>query len=506
MDENESQMKKTIVAASTNHTDDKYSLYDSVVEDAGLYDVIEAEREKSGKSKEDFLIVVKPNIAMMLRRDDIGTYTDSFIVIHALRQLLKKGYTNLAVVESQNLYGNWFENRAVVQTAARAGYFNENIIPEYNGESSWDIHVKGDGIDAYIPMIDLTLDMAEHAFCKHKVMIGNTWAKADFRLNISGMKAHFYSYYTMAIKNIYGCLPEQDKVRGYHCKRKVGPWTAELIRDFPVHFSVISGYSGADGWMGVKMKAIFAKPHTIIASSDIMAADHFGANFIGQKPEKSIMYTSLKSYLPVSEYEVKGNAALSIRWRNIPWVLPFASKLLEANANMMDFGGSIATGGNDNCFPLKNSSDGVMKKLLFLVSLPLAFICDIGIVTLILRKVAFYSKLTMIKNRISEIYNHKYILRRLKYFCRKDLEVVITLLKESFEGSMDFSGHYILCGDSERSFPSRFNPAVISAVEILNYTHRKNLKKDVIVKELQTLISLCPDLYDPAQHYAWCYR
>ena len=506
MTKNESLLKKTIVAASTNHEEDKYSLYESVVEDAGLYDVLEAERAKSGKSKEDFFIVVKPNIAMMLRRDDIGTYTDSFIVIHALRLLLKKGYTNLAVVESQNLYGNWFDNRAVVQIAARAGYFNEDIIENYNGERQHEIHIKGGGVDARVPLIDLTLDTKEHTFCKHKVLIGNTWANADFRLNISGMKSHFYSYYTMAIKNIYGCLPEQDKVRGYHCKRKVGPWTAELIRDFPVHFSVIAGFSGADGWMGVKMKAIFAKPHTIIASRDIMAADHFGANFIGQKPEKSIMYTSLKSYLPVSEYAVKGNAALSIKWRNIPWILPFASKLLEANANMMDFGGSIATGGNDGCFPLKNSNDGIMKQLLFIASLPLAFICDIGILSLILRKTAFYSKLFRIKSRISEIYNHKFILRRLKYFSRKDLGVVIELLNEPPNGSVAFSGHYVVNGKTEVAFPSRFNPAVISAVELLNFIDQKKIKRDEIVKELRTLISLCPDIYDPDQPYAWCYR
>ncbi len=494
-----------IVAAATNNKDDKYTIFESVVENAGFYDVLEIEREKTGKSRDDFFIVVKPNIAMMLRRDDIGTYTDSFIVIHALRLLLKKGYSNLAVVESQNLYGNWFKNRSVVQIASRAGYFGEDIIKTYCGKR-YHIHVKGGGVDALVPLIDLTLDTKEHDFCKHKVMIGTTWAKADFRMSLSGMKSHFYSYYTMAIKNIYGCLPEQDKVRGYHCKRKVGPWTAELIRDFPVHFSVIAGYSGADGWMGVKMKAIFAKPHTIIASSDIMAADHYGANFIGQKPEKSIMYTSLKSYLPVLDYEVKGSAGLSIKWRNIPRLLPFVSKLLEANANIMDFGGSIATGGNDKCFPLKNAASGILKQLLFIASIPLAFICDIGIVRLNLRKATFYSKLLSIKSRISVVHNHKYILTRLKYFCRNDLEILIKLLKEQENGLVGFSGHYILNGTHEVSFPSRFNPAVISAVEIINYIDRKNIERVDIATGLRVLISLCPNFYNSKQPYAWCYR
>jgi len=32
-------------------------------------------------------------------------------------------------------------------------------------------------------------------------------------------------------------------------------------------------YSAADAWMGVKMKAFFSKPHTIIAGADIQPVD-----------------------------------------------------------------------------------------------------------------------------------------------------------------------------------------------------------------------------------------
>jgi hypothetical protein len=119
---------------------------------------------------------------MMLRRSDVGIYTDPFLVIHLLRLLMKKGYSNLRVVESQNLFGNWFNNRSVVQVGARAGYVDESLLLTYKEEKSASIQVRGDGVVADVPLVDLTKDMVPYDFGPPvgKIPVGRSWVEADF--------------------------------------------------------------------------------------------------------------------------------------------------------------------------------------------------------------------------------------------------------------------------------------------------------------------------------------
>ena len=499
---------ENIVAAYTDHEGDRYALFEKTLRAARFFETLEQTRLATGKTKKDFAIVIKPNISMMLRRADIGTYTDPFFVIHLLRLLLAQGYCNLALVESGNLYGNWFENRAVIQVAARAGYADESVMGAYRGESRLDIHVRGGGVDARVPLVDLGLETALHDFDGEAAPAGKCWMAADFRISFSGLKSHFYSYYTAAIKNVYGCLPAQDKVRAYHCRRKVGPWTAQHIRDFPVHFSIVAAYSAADGWMGVKMQAIFIKPHTIIAGADILAVDAQCATLIGVAPEKSALYRCLTEFLQPRPWKRIGNAAPFTEWRNVPALLPFISRLMEANADIMDFGGSIATGGNDPCFILKQSSRGVIKTVLYYLSVPVSFWCDIGIVRLNFRRRFFYRALGKTADRLPFIRRHGYIRERLEYFSCADLGQLARLARYRPQGKVHFSGHFLFLDGRETFFANRSSAAVLAAVEILNHI-RNDLGSDGfdrLANDLETLPIALPGIFDSAQPYAFCYR
>lgn len=499
---------QALVAANTDHDGDRYLLFEKTLQEGRLRETLEAARVASGKTKAAFFVVIKPNISMMLRRADIGTYTDTFFVIHLLRLLVAAGYTHLAVVESGNLYGNWFENRSVVQVAARAGYFDESIIDNWQGEARKNIHVRGQGVDALVPLVDLSLETGSHNFGDETAPVGQTWMDADFRISISGLKAHFYSHYTAAIKNIYGCLPEPDKVAAYHCRRKVGPWTARLIHDFPVGFSVVVAYSAADGWMGVKMKAIFNKPHTIIAGADIQAVDNVCARLIGLAPGKSILYRCLADYSPPRPYLLTGNARPFKKWRNVPAFLPLFSWLIEANANIMDFGGSIATGGNDACFPVKVSSRSGFKKILYYLSFPVSFFCDIGIVQLNWRRWRFFRKLGETAGKTPQMMTHSFILERLELFSDHDLKVLIDLLRQQPRQKVTFSGHVVFIDGRKIEWRNRLTPAVLGAVEIMNYVREtfegKGFMK--LAAELATLREHQPRLFDSAQPYPYCYR
>ncbi|MBI9074500.1 MAG: DUF362 domain-containing protein [Desulfatibacillum sp.] len=505
--------KNNIVAALTDHETDKYTLLERVLDLSEFFQTIDQAWKNSGKAKENFSVAIKPNISMMLRRNDVGTYTDPFLVVHLCRLLLKRDYTNLCVVESQNLYGNWFKNRSVVQVAARAGYFGDVDPLSLEDEGWYDIPVQGDGIDARVPLIDLTLDTVEGDLGEGigTILLPKTWIEADFRINFAKMKTHFYSYYTLAIKNIYGCLPLQDKVKSYHCKRAVGPWTARLIEKFPVHFSIIDGFQAADGWLGVKMKAIARKTHTFIAGKDIQAADHFGATLMGLDPEKSIMYTHLAKRIPPKPYSEAGNAKPFNPWSNTLGLLVWLCVLIESNADFMDWCGSLATGGYDPCFPHKSSNVGLLKKILFLITLPVNICIDIGFFRLKARILRFTGRLKSRKEKAPTLINTPYLLSRLPLLSTRDLMAFQSLLENwpQSGGALtkpNFSGHYFILDENPIPFPARLTPANLALAEICHFIREKGLDPISVSRELGALATFHGDLFAPDTQYARCFQ
>jgi len=504
----EKETDRNIVAAVTDHDLDKYSLLEKVLELSGFFETLDAAWKNSHKTKKDFKVVVKPNITMMLRRSDVGTYTDPFLVIHLLRLLLKRGYENLTVVESQNLYGNWFENRGVLQIAARMGYFEESKIASFSGKARADISIKGEGLDAKVPLVDMTFEKTLHDFGPPigEIPVGKAWIDADFRINFAKMKSHFYSVYTLAIKNIYGCLPHQDKVREYHCKQVVGPWTAQMIKAFPVDFSIVDGYTSADGWLGVKIKAIGIKSHTMIAGEDIMAMDDFGARLMRIDPENSIMFTELKKLMPFRPYQVVGSASWPKSWRNSPYFFTLFSMLIERNAWIMDYSGSLATGGYDPCFPHKKINKGLVKRLLYLLTVPANFLSDLGIARLRIREKLFVGRLKKYAKKIPVIANSEFLLSRLCFLGPEDLQRLLSLLKQGLDSETVFNGHYFICGGREYPFPARLSIANLAVKDILAHIQDQRLDLKALAIELEEIEKLYPKLFGGDQKYSYCYR
>jgi hypothetical protein len=58
---------------------------------------------------------------------------------------------------------------------------------------------------------------------------------------------------------------------------------------------------------------------------------------------------------------VIGNALPVKHWRRAPRFLAIFCRMIEANANIMDFMGALATGGHDDCFPRKKSYQSFLK-------------------------------------------------------------------------------------------------------------------------------------------------
>ncbi|MBW1988890.1 MAG: DUF362 domain-containing protein [Deltaproteobacteria bacterium] len=501
-------MRENVVAAVRCDRRDKYELLEEVLERGDFLEVLEERRAEAGKSRADFRVAVKVNLSMMLRRADVGTYTDPFLVVHLLRWLLLRGYENLVVVESQNLYGNWFERRSVVQVGARAGFYDESVLAAWRGEDRWMIPVRGGGVDAEVPLVDLTLDTLEEDLggAAGVVPLGREWVDADFRVSMAKLKSHFYSHYTLAIKNVYGALPMQDKVRHYHCKRAVGSWTALLIHKYPVHFCVVDAYSAADGLLGVKMKAIGNKTHTLLAGEDILAVDHYGAKLMGIRAEKTTMYKHLARLSAPRPYKVEGNAGRLRPWRNIPWLVALFCAVIESSANLMDWMGALATGGYDRCFPHKKNNRSLFKRALYWITQPVNILLDVGFLRLRFRKRRFFRKIRQHQEAAPILCGSPFLLRKLAYLSPGDMERLADLLEKHPPGPVSFSGHYLFFGKTEAAFPARLSPAVIAAAKLAGQVYATGADARAVAAELRAVAGLHPQMFGKRMDYAYCYR
>jgi uncharacterized protein (DUF362 family) len=312
--EAENSAKEVTVAAIRDA--DKFTALDKVLESTGFFELISKTWQASGKPQPDFAIVIKPNYMFAYNKADRTTFTDPELVEHLVGELRNRGgFANIAVVEAQSTYGEYFDNRRVREVAEYLGYTM-------------------DGSRGY-QVVDLTEDQYEEHYLgphlgQHRVPL--TWKNADFRLSFAKNKTHAYSYYTLTLKNIYGALPLADKFSEYHTGRGIYHTTIEYLRAYPVHYGLIDAHLSADGPFG-----IFADPEpnvteTIIGGPDLVAVDWVGATKMGLDPKISqYMELAVKAF-GKPEITLIGDPNPYHPWLNVPAVLSlFTHYGLDAN-------------------------------------------------------------------------------------------------------------------------------------------------------------------------------
>ncbi len=302
-------METVVVRKTQDEKDsDQFEILDQVIQEAGFWDVLEKQFVKSGKTKKDFLIAVKPNLMMFYSKKDMSVITDPVLVEHLIGKIAEKGYSNIALVESQNVFGNWFEKRDVPHVAEVAGYDpKKHDPPKYR-------------------IVDLTMDVVSHIYKNSgykdplgTYLVGKTWRDADFRISFAKNKTHFSCYYTMTIKNIYGTTPEQNKFREYHLDREVDEVTVQMIEEFPVHFGIVDGIQSADGLLGLKSDYTPKHTKTIIAGANLLAVDIVGGRKMGLNPMKNSFVELAAKKFGIPEIKVIGDSSKYEGWDNVMW-------------------------------------------------------------------------------------------------------------------------------------------------------------------------------------------
>lgn len=292
--------------------DDPFGLLDNILQESGFFDMLERRWRESGKSKERFAVVIKPNFMFMHSKHDPSSYTDPKLVEALIGRIAANGFPNIAIVESQSTYGNYYANRDVLSVARYIGY---STTKNYR-------------------IIDLTEEMVEYDYGGRlgKHYVGVTWRDADFRISFAKNKTHVFCHYTLTLKNIYGTLPVQNKLKEYHTKREYDWPTIETLKHFPVHFGLIDAIYSADGYFGVVVDPQPNHTKTMIGGENLIAVDWVGAKKMGLNPDDP----KVGRFLPLAveafgkpEINWIGDQSVYTPWKNVHPVFVYALDLIE---------------------------------------------------------------------------------------------------------------------------------------------------------------------------------
>lgn len=283
-------MNVVAIAESDNKTD----ALDTVIEKSSFFQDVKDYLEKSGKSKEEFSIVVKPNIMMLYNRNNPHVATDPELVEHLVKRIKEEGYPRIALVESRNMYTDWFPKRTVKHVAAVAGY-----------------------TFAGYEMVDLTEEAEPYNYggVLKQDSVGKTWKNADYRISFQKNKTHIACPYTLTMKNIFGTLPAQSKFKKYHEGIGWKQATIDVIRNFPPDFAFIDAFWSSHGMNGCVLENP-VNTKTVIGGKNFVAVDWVGALKMGVDPLDNPLMEIAVNLFGKPEFEVAGSLKQYENWVN----------------------------------------------------------------------------------------------------------------------------------------------------------------------------------------------
>lgn len=313
-------MKQEVVVIESGKGRSKFDLLDAALKEARFEELLDEAWRKKGKDKKEFLVCIKPNLAMFFK--DALTITDSQLVEHLVDRIYDLGYPNVLVGEAQNSFKRWLENREIENIAFEAGY-------EFWTPMGRTYRV----IDLDKRQIDRATEYRIPE--KHSIRglpLSKDWLEADFRISFAKNKTHEQYFYTLCLKNLLGAIPQWDKHLHYHTRLKVWDVCLELYQRFPVHFNIIDAYESSHGTTGAQV-ANPVKTETIIAGGNTLLVDWVGALKMGIDPYVSpLNKKALESIGLPEDYQVIGSLAPYEGWVNAhPLISRLFFRLEEAD-------------------------------------------------------------------------------------------------------------------------------------------------------------------------------
>ena len=137
----------------------------------------------------------------------------------------------------------------------------------------------------HIPLINLAeTEMVRFNFGEDSaigiVPVSKEMVEADVIISAATMKTHLLTNVTLAMKNMYGCFPEENKAK-FH-RFGIENVVFEVNKAFTPNLAIIDGSVGGEAFGPLSSKPVNFE--TIIASNDFVAADSVACQLMGYDP------------------------------------------------------------------------------------------------------------------------------------------------------------------------------------------------------------------------------
>ena len=291
--------------------EDKFAALHSAIEQSGFVANLNDRWSASGKSKAEFLVAIKPNImTASIPEEDLPVYTDPKLVEALIAVIRAQGFEQIAVVEAENVYNFSYRDRRVARVAEMCGYTGQGYRIASMTEEKTRLYYGG--------------FLGEH-------VVGRTWLEADYRISFAKNKTHWQCYYTACLKNVYGCLPEWDKMHFYHGRRRgrnieFSDATIEIVDRLPVHFGFLDAWVSGDGLTGHVRDADPNRTRMIFASKNIFALDWVAGEKMNLHPLNNVVMQKAVQRWGTININRVGDMTPWSEWDN---VRPFVVKSLD---------------------------------------------------------------------------------------------------------------------------------------------------------------------------------
>lgn len=276
---------------------------DRLLERSGLLARAVAAAEAAGTARAELPIAIKPNL-MAASAGGAADRTDPALVERLVAALAEEGFGTVAVVES-GVQGM----PPVAEVARAAGYTGSGYRIVDLAEERVPFDYGG------------VLGAGE---------AGRSWRDAAFRISFGKAKTQWQCVFTGALANLYGCLPDPDKLASYHGTGHEFQECCVLLADrLPAHFGLVDAWVGGDG-RGSHAHPRRARPTgTLLASEDLLALDWVLGEKMGVDP--GLSFVLQEALLRWGRVQVvrRGNTTAWLPWDNVRPAKAAAANLLE---------------------------------------------------------------------------------------------------------------------------------------------------------------------------------
>jgi len=285
--------------------DDKFAQFERLLRDSGLLAAIDAQAERSGKTRGQMTVAIKPTFMLGYDRKDLSNITDPRILEALAAYLRRNGSGEVVAVESSNIYDEFYTHRSVEEVARYFGYSS----PHYR-------------------LVDASQEQTDHQYTRGMAQytVSRTWKEADFRISLGKMRSHPVELAYLTVSNVEWLGARCDEF--LFCERQAQRETAimMLLDAFPPHFAVLEAWDNVpDGLVGVMGCPHPKNPLRFYAGVDALAVDAVASRHMGMRnPRQSSILRAAYHWFGAAEEmpEVIGPDLPLAQWKG-----PYHSEL-----------------------------------------------------------------------------------------------------------------------------------------------------------------------------------